>query len=491
MPRMRTSVEVRNQVLEMSHREVGIKKIALALRISKNTVRKIIRQSADEKVAKAAVPGWAAAVNWEKVRESVGRGVPVNILHRETVNSQEITYIKFWRYYKLKNPSSKSVTMILNHKAGERTFFDFTDGINIVDGKTGEIKKTHLLCGVLAFSSLTFGEFVWDQKLPTMLRGMENVFKYFGGVTPYLTVDNLKSGVARAHLYDPDVNPTFVDFANHWGFAVIPARPYSPRDKGKNESAIGVIQRQFYQQVRERTFYSLKELNAEFRKYCDALNCDKMKDHGGITRRERFAIEKLLLRPLALQDYEISICKDAKVHSDCHVQVEKNFYSVPHVFVGRSVRVRIKAKLIEIFDTSSVDVLSVHVRLTGSGQYSTVEAHYPEAKVQASRFEIKYVLAEALKVGPETARLIEDIVGGEYPLRYLRRAQGILRLVQSGQVKVASLEYASRQALLFKKTNYAYVKSAAEHYEANGHRPASVKAAPMRSLDEINLHTQR
>lgn len=490
MPRMRTSVEVRNQVLEMSRREVGIKKIAIALRISKNTVRKILRQSDEEKTNKAAVPMWAAAVNWETVRESVGRGVPVNILHRENVEPKEVSYIKFWRYYKLKNPSSKSVTMVLHHKPGERTFFDFTDGINIVDGKTGVIRKTQLLCGVLAFSSLTFGEFVEDQKLPTMLRGMENVFKYFGGITPYLTVDNLKSGVARAHLYDPDVNPTFVDFANHWGFAVIPARPYSPRDKAKNESAIGVIQRQFYQEVRERTFYSLRELNVEFRKYCDRLNCDKMKDHGGVTRLERFANEKSLLKPLALQDYEISICKDAKVHSDCHVQVEKNFYSVPHLFVGRSVRVKIKAKLIEIFD-DSLNVLAVHVRLVGSGKYSTVEAHYPEAKVQASRFEIKYVKAEALKVGPETVKLIEDIVGGEYPLRYLRRAQGIVRLAQSGQVKAVSLEYASRQAMLFKKTNYAYVKSAAEHYEAHGNRPASVSAAPIRSLDEINLHNQQ
>jgi hypothetical protein len=150
------------------------------------------------------------------------------------------------------------------------------------------------------------------------------------------------------------------------------------------------------------------------------------------------------------------------VHSDCHVQVEKNFYSVPHIFVGRTVRVRIKTKLVEIFD-DSLNALAVHVKLAGSGKYSTVEAHYPEMKVQASRFEIKYVKAEAAKVGPETVKLIDEIVGGEYPLKYLRRAQGIVRLVQSGQVKPLSLEYASRQAMLFKKTSYGYVKSAAEH----------------------------
>lgn len=488
MAQMRTSVEVRNQVLELNRQEVGIKKIAKSLRISKNTVRKILRESVDEKLNGKAAPAWAKSVNWAGVHESVGRGVPVNILHRENVDAKEISYLKFWRYYKSLHPVSVPVSMVLNHKPGERIFFDFTDGINIVDRATGEIKKTQLLCGVLAFSSLTFGEFTWDQKQESMLRGMEKVFKYFGGVTPYVTVDNLKSGVLRAHLYDPDVNPTFVDFANHWGFAVIPARPYHPRDKGKNESAIGVIQRQFYQEVREKIFYSLTDLNLEFRRYCDRLNSQRMKDYG-VSRLERFTTEKCLLKPLALEDYEIAVWKEAKVHSDCHVQVEKNFYSVPYQYVGRSVRVRIKAKLIEIFDESTLS-LAVHVKLVGAGKYSTVEAHYPEHKVQASRFEIKSAKAEAQKVGPETEKLIEELIGGDYPLRYLRRVQGILRLLKSGRVSAGALEYASRQAVTFRKLSYDYIKSAAEYFDANGNRPVSVRSAPIRNRNEINLHSQ-
>ena len=79
--------------------------------------------------------------------------------------------------------------------------------------------------------------------------------------SPYVTVDNQKAAVDHAHWYDPDVNPAFVDFANHWGFAVIPARPYRPQDKGGNECGIGVIQRQFYQEVRERTFYSFLHIH--------------------------------------------------------------------------------------------------------------------------------------------------------------------------------------------------------------------------------------
>ena len=107
---------------------------------------------------------------------------------------------------------------------------------------------------------------------------MEGAFRYFCGVTPYVTVDNQRAAIDQAHWYDPDVNPEFIDFANHWGFAVIPARPYRPYDKGGNESNIGAIQRKFYQEVRDRNFYSLAELNSTFLEYLKKWNLSEMKD---------------------------------------------------------------------------------------------------------------------------------------------------------------------------------------------------------------------
>ena len=157
------------------------------------------------------------------------------------------------------------------------------------------------------------------------------MFGFFGGVTPYVVVDNLKSGVNRAHLYDPDVNPVYCDFANHMGFAVLPARPFKARDKASGESNIGVIQRGFFQEVRNRTFYSLSELNACFRDYLKRLNHSVMKDYG-ISRAQRFEEEKKVLKPLPPSRFEMSEWHSAKVHPDCHIQVEKNFYSLPFVY---------------------------------------------------------------------------------------------------------------------------------------------------------------
>ena len=117
------------------------------------------------------------------------------------------------------------MTIRLDHKPAEKTQIDFCDGLFITDRVTGNKTLTQFFLGVLPFSSYFFGEFVLDQKLSTFIGVQSRMFAYFGGITPYVVVDNLKSGVHKADLYDPDVNATYCDFANHMGFAVLPARP--------------------------------------------------------------------------------------------------------------------------------------------------------------------------------------------------------------------------------------------------------------------------
>jgi hypothetical protein len=185
-----------------------------------------------------------------------------------------------------------------------------------------------------------------------MMKAVENIFYAFGGVTPYAVFDNLKGAVTRAHIYDPEVNKGFCQFANHWGFAVLPARPYRPQDKGSVERAIGVIQQGFFNEVRNRVFYSLRELNEALWDYLRKLNQAPMKDWG-VSRDERFENEKALLKPLPQSPYEISEWRSAKVHPDCHIQVDKRFYSVPFKWVGKTVQVRLSQSRVEIFSEES------------------------------------------------------------------------------------------------------------------------------------------
>jgi hypothetical protein len=317
-----------------------------------------------------------------------------------------------------------------------------------------------------------------------MMKAVENVFYAFGGVTPYAVFDNLKGAVTRAHIYDPEVNKGFCQFANHWGFAVLPARPYRPQDKGSVERAIGVIQQGFFNEVRNRTFYSLRELNEALWDYLRKLNQAPMKDWG-VSRDERFENEKALLKPLPQSPYEISEWRSAKVHPDCHIQVDKRFYSVPFKWVGKTVQVRLSPSRVEIFSEES-EPLAVHPRLTGGARYSTQDAHYPEHKTGIAQFAISDAKAESAKVGPNTRALIDHLLDTDYPLKHLRRAQGILRLVKSQLVKAEALEYAASKAMSFGKTHLQYVKACAVHYQLHGSRP--VLAAPLRKKNQIHLH---
>jgi transposase len=476
---------MQDQVRHLFHNEgLKIRRIAKALKLSRNTVRAILREPETASDDETPVPSWAAAVDWEKVKCEYHRGVTLKVLHQESAPG--VTYKVFWHYFRSLVPTAvDTVTIRLEHKPAEKTFFDFADGIDIVDRKTGKRTKTQLFSAVLPFSSLVAGEFVPDQKQPTLIRAVENAFYEIGGVTPNVVVDNLRSAVRKSHLYDPDVNQAFIEFANHWGFAVLPARPYKPKDKAAVEAGIGVTQRQFYNEVRDRTFYSLEELNSAYKAFKQRLNASPMKDHGDLSRNERFMAEKALLKPLPAERYELATWKTARVHPDCHVQVERRFYSVPYIFVGREVRVRVRAKLIEIFGEDS-GAIAVHPRLFGTERASTLEAHYPEEKVAVARFEVRAALTTAKKIGPQTRALVESLVEGSHPLRHLRRIQGILRLVQSAMVKPSSLEYAAEQALRFNKKNFGYVKQAAVFFESGGSRPRL--ATPQREAADLFLH---
>lgn len=479
MAKERTSVRMQEQIRIMSVQGVSIRKIAKALSVSRKTVRKIlgITDPPQASVAEEKI----LPIDWAHVREEVGKGCTIKQIHREA--APEMSYLGFWRAFRGEVPVAPEVTIRLHHKPGEKTQIDFCDGIPVTDPRTGKTRPTQLFVGVLPFSSYTFGEFVENQKLPTFLGVQERMFTFFGGVTPYVVPDNLRSGVHQAHLYDPDVNPTYCDFANHMGFAVLPARPYKPRDKGAGESAIGVIQRGFFQEVRNRTFYSVSELNQVFRDYLRRLNNETMKDYG-VSRQQRFEEEKKFLKKLPDSRFQLSEWRSAKVHPDCHIQVGKNFYSTPFRYVGQKVRVRLTEKMVEVFSEEGLPV-AAHSRLAGLGRFSTFDSHYPEAKVSVARFEVHHAQEQARRIGPHVEKLVAELLSGEHPLRHLRRVQGMLRLIQSHQVSGEALDYACSQGMIFKKMRLAYIKACAIHFQQNGLKPKLV--APQRALENVHL----
>jgi transposase len=487
----RTSVAMQNQILELRRQGKGIRKIAQALGLARNTVRACLRdtedclpESSDPQAAMTSTP--STSINWDLVSVEFNKGVPLKILHKEQA-PPGMTYMVFYHTFRRLFPKKPEVTLRLQHVPGEKIFFDFADGLFITDPQTGHKTKTQLFVGTMPWSSFTVGEFTLGQKQPEFFRAIENAFTGLGGVPRYVVIDNLKAGVHRAHRYDPDTNPSFIDFGNHHGFAVLPTRPRKPKDKAAVEGAIGIIQRQFFNEVRDQVFYSLFELNQRLKKYLAELNAAPMKEHEGISRQERFAQEKHLLQALTGEAFEISTWKTCKVHPDCHIQVDSKFYSVPHQFVGSTVKARVKANTVEIFSIEA-DSIALHPKVKSPERASTIEAHYPEHQVATAKFEVASALRQAQSIGPQTLKLFQTYFQDPHPLKYLRRAQGILRLVQKNEVTKVDLEYAATQALLFNKTQFNFLRASALHHKAGGAKPRILK--PQRDLDAIYLHHQ-
>jgi hypothetical protein len=255
-------------------------------------------------------------------------------------------------------------------------------------------------------------------------------------------------------------------------------------DKGSGECHIGVIQRGFFQEVRNRVFYSLQDLNQALRDYLHRLNREVMKDYG-VSRSQRFEKEKKQLKALPPSPFELSEWRQAKVHPDCHIQVEKNFYSVPFVYVGQKVRVRRTEKMVEVFSEDS-QPLTAHARLRGIGQFSTYDFHYPEAKLSVARFEVRHAQQQAKQLGPHVEKLVDHLLCGPHPLRHLRRVQGILRLAKRYPITPEALDHACQRSLSFNKTRLAYIKDCALYFVAHGQRPTLL--TPKRKPDTVHLH---
>ncbi len=222
-------------------------------------------------------------------------------------------------------------TMRQVHVAGERLFVDFAGRTaEVIDASTGEIIPAQIFVAVLGASSFTYAEATWSQKLPDWIAAHVRAFAYFGGAARQTVSDNLKAGITKASFHEPMVNRTYADMARHYRTAIVPARPYKPRDKAKVEVGVQVVGRWILARLRHRRFFSLADLNTAIRALLDDLN-DRAMRGSGTSRRALFEqLDRPALKPLPAEPYEYAEWKRCRVNLDYHVEIGKHYYSVPH-----------------------------------------------------------------------------------------------------------------------------------------------------------------
>ena len=391
-------------------------------------------------------------------RELRRKGVTLQLLWQEyrESNPEGYGYSQFCELYrrweKRLHPSLRQ-----EHRAGERMFVDYA-GVTILiwDSATGQSEPTQLFVAALGASNYTYAEATLSQQLEDWIGSHVRAFEYFGGVTQLIVPDNLKSGVKRACLYDPDLNPTYQDMAAHYGTAVLPARPGKARDKAKVESAVLIAERWIVAVLRHRKFFSLAELNAAIRELLVKFNNRRFRKLSG-SRAEWFRdLDAPALRPLPATPYEFASWGKTTVNIDYHAQVDGHFYSVPYQLIHERLEVRLTATTVELFLRNRR--VAAHVRSFLRGGYTTVPEHRPKAHQRHLEWTPGRIIAWAGTVGEHCAAVVRWIIESKpHPEQGYRSCLGLLRLTKSyGNERV---EAACRRALRFQTCTYRSIKS--------------------------------
>ena len=366
-------------------------------------------------------------------------------VHRE-LRRPDVTLTLLWEEYKARDPDGFSYSWFCDlykdwasrlkptlrqvHIAGEKLFVDYAGRtLEVIDGLTGEVRPVQIFVAVLGASNFTYAEATFTQTLPDWIASHVRAFAYLGGTARQTVSDNLKAGITKACFYEPTVNRTYADLARHYGTAVLPARPYKPRDKAKVEVGVQIVGRWVLARLRHRRFFSLAALNEAIRALLEDLN-DRPLRGWGRSRRALFEeLDRPALTPLPAEPYEYAEWKRCRVGLDYHVEIAKHYYSVPHALLRQEVDARITTATVEIFHRGKR--VASHLRSTRSHRPTTVPDHMPSSHRRYRDWTHERIRREAAQVGADAAALIDVILRSRpHPEQGFRSCIGILGLVR-------------------------------------------------------------
>jgi transposase len=399
------------------------------------------------------LPSWPAVH-----RELRKRGVTLQLLGDEykSIHPEGYGYSRYCELYRA-FAKTLDVTMRFEHRAGERLFVDYAgDTMGVVNPQTGEVMEAHLFVAAQGASNYTYAEATWTEELGDWIASHTRALAYFGGVNAVVVPDNTKCAVTSPHRYEPDLNPTYADWARHNGCAVIPARAYKPRDKGKVEAAVLGVERWLMAPLRNRTFFSLAELNEALRERLEAYNNRPFQKLEGSRKSLFEELDKPALKALPVTPYAFADWSKATVHIDYHVEVDKHRYSVPHQLVHKKVDVRSTQATVEVFCKGKR--VASHVRNVKKGGFTTLKEHMPKAHREHAEWTPDRLIRWARKTGERCEELVEKILAGRpHPQQGFRACLGILRLGK--RYGPDRLEAACKRALAINSLGYKSVES--------------------------------
>ena len=392
-------------------------------------------------------------------KELKRKGVTKQLLWYEYKDSNPdgLGYSRFCDLYQ-KWAQTLNLSMRQIHKLGEKLFIDYA-GMTVpivIDTKTGETVDTQIFVATLGASNYTFVEATLSQSLPDFIGSHVRAFAFFGGVPEILVPDNLKAGVTKHHRYEPDLNPTYKDMAEHYGVAVIPARVRKPKDKAKVEEAVRHIEQRILAKLRNRRLFSLDELNQAIKPLLEEINRQPFQKLPGSRLSQFESLEKPTLHPLPNNCYEFAEWKKAKAGVDYHISLDGCYYSVPFTYVKKELDVRYTTHIIEVFYKGNR--IASHQRRYKKGYYTTLVEHMPKRHQKYAEWTpdriVNWARSQGSFVGLFAQKLIERYL---HPQQGCRSCMGLIRLRK--MYNNNRLNKACQRALAIKAIGYKSVQS--------------------------------
>jgi transposase len=379
-----------------------------------------------------------AAIHYSYVHEELHRnGVTLQLLWSEYLDrvaargdgTKPYQYSQFCELYGAWR-SRLQPSMRIVHRAGEKAFVDYSGKKpRLWDRETGEAREVELFVMVLGASNYTYAEATLTQRLPDFVGSTIRGFEFFDGVPEVLVPDQLRSAVKGPDRYEPDINVTYLEMAQHYGVVVIPARPRRPKDKAKVEVGVQVVQRWILARLRHRRFFELDELNQAIWELLDELNARPFQKLEGSRKSAFESLDQPVLRPLPGVRYELAERKTARVNIDYHVEYDGRYYSVPYDRVHAEVEVRATATLVEIFQAGE-RVASHRRSLERRGSSVTDPSHRP-ANHRHQVWPPERLIGWGASFGPSVARVVElTLARYVNPEQGYRACLGLMRTAQ-------------------------------------------------------------
>jgi len=391
-----------------------------------------------------------------------------------------VTRILLWEEYKDKHPDgvqstqfsehynrwSKQVNvkpvMHMVHKAGDKMFVDYAGKtLQIVDKQTGEITEVQFFVAILGASQLTYAEATLSQKKEDFITSVENALHYYKGVPEAIVPDNLRSAVTKSNRYEPTLNETFLDFSEHYGTTILPARAYKPRDKALVEGAVKILYTRIYSLLRDQVFFDLESLNTVIWHYLEKHN--RTNFTGKVySRKDLFEeIEAHKLSLLPQQRYEIKQQSMATVMLNGHVLLseDKHYYSVPYQYIRKKVKLLYSSKTVEIYH--KYIRIAVYSRLKSPYNYTTTKEHLASTHQFVTDWTPQRFINWGGSIDESVKQLIINILEKkQHPEQAYKSCMGVLSLAK--KVGNERLINACARALDYEIYNYKIVQSILE-----------------------------